>query len=205
MRCAPLLLVGCSLALALVTAKAQVLYQWVDKQGHTHISDQPPPPSAGEKVEKKVFSGNGRGSATLPYELSKAMKDAPVTLYSSPTCKKPCAAARALLNKRGVPFREVVVWNPQTNAALKRVSGSDEVPVLEVGSQVQKGFSAAAFNEALDIGGYPKAGLLPPRSQAAPVAPRGYVPPAQRVRQPAHAPQPSERPPQHPLGPYAPR
>jgi len=198
-----LLLAGCSLALALSTAQAQELYRWVDKQGHTHVSDQPPPSGAAEKVQKQNF-GNANGaagaSANLPYELAKAMKDAPVTLYTSPICKAPCADARALLNQRGVPFKEVPVWNPQTNAELKRVSGSNEVPVLVVGSAVQKGFSAQTFDDALDTAGYPKAGLLPPRSQAAPSLPRGYVPPAQRGPQPA-APAPQ----QHPLGPYAPR
>ncbi|HVB46764.1 MAG TPA: glutaredoxin family protein [Burkholderiales bacterium] len=193
------LLLGILLALPLAPACAQPLYRWIDQSGQVHVSDQPPPPSARD-VEKKAYGGSVVPTREAPYELAKAMKDAPVMLYTSPTCKDACAQARAALNKRGVPFKEISVWNPQTNAELKRVSQSNEVPVLVVGARVQTGFSQSAFDGALDVAGYPKAGILPSRSQAAPAAPQGYVPPSQRAPQPQQA----EEPPK-PLGPYAPR
>jgi len=200
-RCA--LLLGIVLALPIGPACAQQLYRWVDQSGQVHVSDQPPPPTA-KDVEKKAYGGSVAPTSEMPYALAKAMKDAPVTLYTSPTCKEACAQARAALNKRGVPFKEVSVWNPQTNAELRRVSQSNEVPVLVVGSSVEKGFSQSEFDGALDVAGYPKAGILPPRSQAAPASPEGYVPPSQRPPQPAAQPQQAEEPPK-PLGPYAPR
>jgi glutaredoxin len=186
------------LALAPGAASAQQLYRWTDAAGGVHVTDTPPPPSARE-VEKKTFRGSVVDTDQQPFALSKAVKDAPVTLYTSPSCKDPCSRARAALNRRGVPFKEIVVWNPETNALLRRVAGAAEVPTLTVGSMVQKGFEQGAFDSALDIGGYPKAGVLPARKQSAAHAPDGYAaPPAAEGSSP-----PAEEE-QKPLGPYAP-
>ena len=181
------------LALAPGAASAQQLYRWTDASGRVHVTDTPPPPTARE-VQKKAFKGSVVETDQLPFELSKAMKDAPVTLYTSPSCKDPCGQARAALNRRGVPFKEIVVWNPETNAELRRVSGAAEVPTLTVGSTVQKGFEQGAFDRALDIAGYPKTGRMPPRNQAAPSAPTGTDQTSAPVEEE-----------QKPLGPYAPR
>ena len=43
------------------------------------------------------------------------------------------------------------------------MSGSARVPVLVVGGQVETTISAAAYNQALDLAGYPKAGTVPAR------------------------------------------
>lgn len=181
------------LALAPGAAFAQQLYRWTDASGRVHVTDTPPPPGA-RAVERKSFKGSVVETDQLPFALSKALKDAPVTLYTSPSCKDPCAQARAALNRRGVPFKEIVVWNPQTNAELRRVSGAAEVPTLTVGGTVQKGFEQGAFDSALDIAGYPKTGQMPARNQAAPSAPTG----ANQTSAPAEEEQ-------KPLGPYAPR
>lgn len=197
------ILVGVVFTLPLGAAHAQQLYRWVDQHGEVHVSDQPPPPGA-KSIQQKAYGDTAAATPEAPFALQKAMKDYPVTLYTSPTCQDPCSQARAALNQRGVPFKEVSVWNPETNAELKRVSGSNEVPVLVVGASIEKGFSQGAFDSALDSAGYPRAGILPARSQAAPPIPEAYVPPAQRARPPVAAqPQPEE--PQKPLGPYAPR
>ncbi|MGH8736152.1 MAG: DUF4124 domain-containing protein [Burkholderiales bacterium] len=180
------------LALAPGAASAQQLYRWTDSSGGVHVTDTPPPPTARE-VEKKSFKGSVVETGELPFALTKAIKDAPVTLYTSPSCKDPCSQARAALNRRGVPFKEVVVWNTESNAELERVSGAREVPTLTVGSMVQKGFAQSAFDSALDIGGYPELGALPPRAQTAPSAP------AQGGK-----PRPPVEEAQQPLGPYAP-
>jgi glutaredoxin len=201
-RCA--LLLGIVLALPLGAAHSQQLYRWVDQQGQVHVSDQRPPATARD-VEKKSYGENVAPSSGVPYVLSKAMQDAPVKLYTSPNCKEPCSDAREALNKRGVPFTEVPVWNPTTNDELKRVSGGIHVPVLVVGSSLVKGFNQSEFDGALDAAGYPKAGILPERSQEAPPPPEGYLHPSQRAPKPAAA-QPAE-PAEAPekLGPYAPR
>lgn len=150
-------------------------YRWSDDKGGVHYSDTPPP-AATKGVQKKDLKGNVI-SSEAPFELQLAVKNAPVTLYTSPSCKEGCSAARESLNKRGVPFKEVQVWDEETNALLKKASGSNQVPVLQAGSSVQKGFEQGAFDKLLDIAGYPKAGSMAVRKQPAPPPPEGYEPP----------------------------
>jgi len=143
------------------------------------------------------------GGQQTPYDLSLAMKDYPVSLYTSPMCKEPCQRARDHLNKRGVPFREVQVWDVDSNEQLKRISGSNQVPTLVVGGSVQKGYEASAFDELLDSARYPKAGAVKPRAQAAPAIPEGYTPPSDAEPLKAEPVKPPEE--TRPRGPYAPR
>ena len=192
------------LATAAFAASAQ-LYRWTDEKGRVHITDTPPPSSA-KAVQKKNSGGTPGIESQQPFELTQAMRDFPVTLYTSPNCKQPCAAARDALNKRAVPFKEVQVWNNETNEELKRVSGGNDVPTLVVGRSVHRGFEQTAYDALLDSARYPRAGLLRPRAQAAPAAPEGYdsqasssakPPEAEPGKPDAEAPAPS--------GPYAPR
>jgi len=154
-------------------------YRWVDQNGKTQFSDAPPPPGA-KDVRRTNITTAKPAPAQQPFEVARLQKDFPVTLYTSPPCKEGCELARGALNKRGVPFKEVQVFDPDTNEELKRVSGALEVPTLLVGRSVQRGFEQGAFDALLDSAGYPKAGILPPLTQAAPSPPEGYVPAAGR-------------------------
>lgn len=171
------------LAIALTTTAAAQVYRWIDEQGRVRYSDTPPPPSAKDK--KRFGPTQQERSRAASKALAGAAEKSPLTLYSSPTCAEPCAAARAALNKRGVPFREVQVWDEETNQELKRVSGGNEVPVLMVGERAAvKGFEQAQYDHALDAAGYPKPGDVPAGEQAAPSTPEGYIPPKERVEAP---------------------
>jgi len=152
------------------------------------------------------LSSHGKPVDSFPqaFELERAQKNFPVTLYTSPVCKEPCAQARTALSRRGVPFKEVQVWEEESRKELHRVSGSYEVPVLTVGRTAQKGFEQAAFDSLLDSAGYPRAGVLPARAHAAPPPPEGYVRPAEREA-PTPVAEPVKSKPPAPLGPYAPR
>jgi len=166
MKLRALLAIAAMLAVPLATAQQ---YRWVDENGGVHYSDTPPPASA-KDVQKKRMKGNAVG-AQGSYELSEAMKSSPVTLYSHPDCKDLCQIARDVLNKRGVPFTEVSAIDEAKLEELRRVSGGTKVPVLVVGRQVETTISAAAYNQALDLAGYPKTGVARPRNQAAPPEP----------------------------------
>ena len=172
------------------TALAQP-YRWVDEQGGVQYSDTLPP-SGAKSVEKKRFRDNAIGEQQS-YELDKAMRESPVTLYSHPDCKDQCQIARDTLNKRGIPFKEVVVDDPAKQEELKRVSGNINVPVVVVGGQVETVINVESYNRTLDIAGYPPAGVLPPRNQAAP--------PREEVHA-AVAPKPAAAEPER-RGPYA--
>jgi glutaredoxin len=210
----PLCATRWSLVVALLiagAAQAQQIYRWTDEKGRVHLTDTPPPASA-KSVQKKnpgasaADSGAPQSSPApgqQPFELTQAMKEYPVTLYTSPICKEGCAAARDALNKRGVPFKEVQVWEPQSNEELKAATGSSEVPALVVGRSVHKGFEQSAYDALLDSARYPRAGLLPARGQSAPKEPEGYVAPTEREAAKAEPvkPAPEEA---RPTGPYSP-
>ncbi len=196
-----------ALALAAVAcgASAQQLYRWIDENGRVHVTDTPPPAGAKDARVMKPAASSAmptKPAAAVPYSLDRAMKQHPVTLYTSPSCAEPCALARDLLNKRGVPFNEVQVWEEEGNEALKRISGSNRVPALKVGASVYSGFERSAYDGLLDSAGYPRAGLLPARAQAAPGTPEGYIPPEEREKPKAEPVKPA---PAAPSGPYAPK
>lgn len=195
------LLIAVVLAGAALGAAAQQLYRWTDERGRTHVTDTPPPPGA--KIVRRIKPGAGgaaQAEGPAPYVLQRAMQDYPVTLYTAPSCQDPCAKARDHLNRRGVPFKEVQVWEEQGAAELKKLTGVMEVPALKVGASTYTGFHAGAYDGMLDTAGYPRAGILPARSQAAPAVPDGYNAP-----DPPPTPQPVKPEPETPVvGPYSP-
>lgn len=154
-------------------------YRWIDKDGRVQFTDAPPPPWAKDVRRTTVKPAAQPAPAPLPFELAELQRNFPVTLYTAPApvCVEPCALARGALNKRGVPFSEVQVWNEETLEQLKKLTGSDNVPTLVVGRTVQSGFEAGRFEGLLDSAGYPAAGVFPARAQAAPAAPEGWEPP----------------------------
>ena len=162
--------------LASASAAVAQQYRWVDEKGRVRYSDSPPPATA-KNVQKKAASTAPAATEQLPFELQRVQKEFPVTLYTAPVCKQPCELARGALNKRGIPFNEVQVWNVETLEQLKALAGSDNVPALAVGRSALSGFDPARFDAMLDSAGYPKAGALPARSQPAPPPPEGYEPP----------------------------
>jgi len=166
-----------SLALLLAAGFAHAQqYRWIDKDGSVQFTDAPPPAWA-KDVRRTNVSTARPAPAPLPFELTELQKNFPVTLYTAPVCVEPCALARGALNKRGIPFNEIQVWNEETLEQLKKLAGSDNVPTLVVGRSVQMGYDLSRFDGLLDSAGYPAAGAFPARSQAAPPAPEGWLPP----------------------------
>jgi hypothetical protein len=103
---------GALLLLAGGTVQGQQ-YRWVDKDGRVQYTDAPPPAGA-KDARKGAPAGDAAGGAPqVPYALAKAQKEFPVTLYTAPNCKEGCDAVRDALNKRGVPFNEVLVYDQE--------------------------------------------------------------------------------------------
>lgn len=144
-------------------------YRWVDDKGRVQYTDTPPPKTA-KSVQKKNLSPGPATKGTEPYLLQVARKNFPVKLWTSLQCAG-CAEARNHLNQRGIPFTEVSVTDNAALEELKKVSGGSGVPVMQVGANIEKGFEAGAYDSALDSAGYPRAGVLPVRNQAAPAPP----------------------------------
>jgi len=160
-----------SLTLALLiagAAQAQQLYRWTDEKGRVHITDTPPPASARNVQKTRPSVTTGAAVEQLPFETKLAMQDFPVTLYTFANCEEPCTRAREVLNKRGVPFKEITISDAAKEEELKKISGSVDAPTLLVGRSVQKGFSQSAYDALLDAARYPKAGSVPARNQQRP-------------------------------------
>jgi glutaredoxin len=137
-------------------AGAQTTYQWIDpKTGSTVISDQQPPP--GTKQVLKRESDDSGGSQQMPYATRQAAEKFPVTLYTSANCAEGCKLARSLLSGRGVPFSEKMLKTQEEIAELgKQMGGEASVPSISVGRQNFQGFESGAWNNLLDLAGYPK-------------------------------------------------
>jgi len=187
--------VAVALAGAATAAGAQT-YRWIDQNGRVHYSDTPPPPQAARQVEKRSLQSSVIETSSLPYGLQQAAKANPVTLYTYSGCKEACANARRLLDKRGVPYKEVSVDEPAKREELKRVSGDTNVPVLVVGKAVKQGYEESMYNVALDEAGYPKSSQLLPGQQARQADAPAPAPATAAKAEPQSAPK---------LGPYAPR
>jgi glutaredoxin len=135
------------------SAHATRLYKWIDRDGNVSYHDRPPP-TDGYRVEEKRF-----GTGGSVYDSSRgAPERLPVVLYSAPKCS-PCDAARAYLERRGVPFTEK---NVQSDAAaqqeLAKRAGELAVPTITVGDKVMRGFLESLLEGELDQAGYPRSG-----------------------------------------------
>jgi glutaredoxin len=144
-----LLLICLAVTSAVATAQT---YRYVDPQGHTVISDTPPPGRARD-VSKALGVAPDSG---LPFAVQQAAANFPVTLYTSADCTQECKDGRDVLNKRGVPFTEKMLQKPEDVEELKALAGEAAVPVIKVGKQFFRGYHADAWNNLLDLAGYPK-------------------------------------------------
>jgi glutaredoxin len=141
------------------TAQAQI-YRSVDAQGRVIFSDQAPPVATPSRAIRAGSDAASSGTG-LPYELGQIAARYPVTLYSGNDCS-PCAAGRTYLVNRGIPFTEKTVTSFEDLEALKRLSAEAGLPLLGIGGQRLKGFSATEWGQFLDVAGYPTQSQLPP-------------------------------------------
>ena len=160
------------------TVLAAQLYRWVDERGNVEWRDTPPPPSA-KKVEQRKVGGGAVPDAAMPYDLQVAVKNFPVTLWTT-DCGETCTKARAHLARRGVPYDEK---DPRADfESFKKLTGGSEVPVVFIGSNRLKGYLESDWDAALDTAGYPKtapAGYKPKLKPAAATAPKEETAPTE--------------------------
>ena len=163
---------GClTLLLGLATAAhAGEVFRWVDKNGQVHYGDMLPPPAEGKNAQTKKLQDSVIEQDAVPYEVSIAMKNNPVTLYTN-SCGESCTNARTLLSTRGIPFSEK---NPETDvaaaAALKALVGAVQVPTIVIGTNNLTGYEEAGWSAALNAAGYPRTNpnLRPSAAKAGP-------------------------------------
>lgn len=155
-------------------AQAQTIYRIVGPDGRISFSDKPP--AQGNQATTVDASGRSAPSGStgdMPYEVREAMGRYPVTLYTGDGCD-PCAAARSLLTRRGVPFSERTLRTAEDLDALKKLGMEPTIPLATIGSQRLKGYSEEEWNTYLDAAGYPRSSRLPASYRnpaASPLAP----------------------------------
>jgi glutaredoxin len=179
------MLPGLLLLLACLPAYSQV-YKWTDAQGTVHYTDTPPPAQQASRIRTPAPGASSGQPAALPYELARAVKASPVTLYT--TTQSACAGCergRALLHARGIPFTEKTVDSDADKEQLRQLTGKLELPLLVVGSRKVAGFQDAAWQDALSAAAYPRSAQLPRGYQ--------YAVPESAAPAPASVPTPPAR------------
>ena len=157
-------LVCVSAALWHAHLQAQAVYRILHPDGHVTFSDKPPVTNVTNAskvttVEVGPQTAETTGADDLPFALRQVVKKYPVTLYTSGSCE-PCDSGRALLTSRGVPFTEKTIATLEDSQALKRLSGDPSLPLLTIGTQQLRGFSASEWTQYLDAAAYPPKSVL---------------------------------------------
>jgi len=166
--------------------QAQTLYRIVGPDGRVTFSDKPPVTPA--KVTPLSADGKETGAAAsaLPYELRQVATKYPVTLFTSKECA-PCDEGRTLLRSRGIPFAEKTVTSNDDADSLKRLADTTSLPLLTIGSQQIKGYSAPEWTQYLNAAGYPEKSKLPASYRYADPSPLVTVKTAESASSPAKA------------------
>jgi glutaredoxin len=172
-----LLLCLATSAALLAPPTAWALYKVVDADGRVTYTDRAPPAGSG-RVQQVRRDGSGQPASTLPPALREPAQRFPVTLYTSADCGDACEQARRLLRTRGVPYQERLASTDEERDAWPRLVGGTDAPVLMVGQQRVRTFSPQAWNDTLDLAGYPLRSQLPATYEAPPVQPLLPRPPA---------------------------
>src|SRR4029077_19799135 len=130
-------------------------------------------------VQAKRLSPNFIENNPVPLATTQAAERFPVTLYTF-ACGAVCQNAEGLLNRRGVPFTTVNVEDVKGAEQLKKLTGEQQAPVLQLGDKlVAKGFNEARWSAMLEEPGSPKSAARrapvkagpPEATPAAPAAP----------------------------------
>lgn len=153
---------------------AQNVYRIVGADGRVTFSDKPPAQGEGKRQTLGRTPSPSAGP-TLPFELRQIVARYPVVLHSGNNCA-PCTAGRAFLSARGIPFTEKTVTTAEDSQALERLSGEAVLPLLLIGNQQIKGFSATEWTQYLNAAGYPATSRLPAGFQPAAPLPMAEVP-----------------------------
>lgn len=141
------------LLLACLAAHAQP-YKWIDAQGRTHYGDRPPADARARPVTAAINTYSG--TPVLQASGGPAGKTAArenLVIYTTPTCGY-CNAAKAHMNRRGIPYTERDVTTSESYEREFRQKGGRGVPLIVAGSRTLNGYSAESLDALLKSTGY---------------------------------------------------
>ena len=140
----------------------EATYKWVDENGTITFRDTPPP----KGTEATIV--NPEPLATIEYGFEGASKNEEqksppisrretnqsfpeVNLYVTSWCGY-CAKAKSFFNSKGVPFKVYdVERNSRAAKRHRKLNPSGSVPVAVIGGRTIRGFSPAAYAQALGL------------------------------------------------------
>ena len=167
----PILFLAACAALASGASHAQNLYRSVGPDGQVTYSDRAVNSNAKARTETTGSAeSSASANAQLPYELRQTASRYPVMIYTGKDCL-PCDEARSLLQSRGIPYGERTIETTNDVAALKKLSGQDNLPFATIGNQHLKGFGSDSWTQYLNAAGYPAQSQLPKTYKAAAAKP----------------------------------
>ena len=151
----PVLFLTACAAMASSVSHAQNLYRSVGPDGRVTYSDRAVNSNAKASAETTGSAeSSAPANAQLPYELRQTASRYPVMIYTGKDCL-PCDEARSFLQSRGIPYGERTIETSSDVAALKKLSGQDNLPFATIGNQHLKGFGSDSWTQYLNAAGYP--------------------------------------------------
>lgn len=174
-------IIGSALCLVLASAPAWALYKVVGPNGEITYTDRPPA-DAKKAAPLGTVGGANMTTAGLPYSLQQVANKYPVSLYTTERCPA-CEQGKQFLMQRGIPFIERTVTTAADIAAYRALTGVEQLPALQIGSQQLLGFTEASWSSYLTAAGYPEKTDLP-ASYKRP-APYPLAPAAPTVKKPS--------------------
>jgi glutaredoxin 3 len=141
-----LIIVALFVMMTMNASNAATLYRWVDDQGVTHVSENPP---EGKMAVAEAVVGEGADKGPPKVEEKKEFRVRPgeITIYTTPTCPW-CHRTKAWMRDKKIRYREVDVTSDKKGLEeMVRISGQTGVPVIVVGDEVIVGFNEKRLNE----------------------------------------------------------
>lgn len=114
-------------------------YKWVDAQGVTHYSAEPPPSARAQSVDVQVQSFGG---------ATELARQKPVVLYSAQWCGV-CKRAKAWFGMNNIRYTEYDIETSAKGRNDFRRLGGRGVPLILVGEQRMSGFSPEGFERLM--------------------------------------------------------
>jgi len=148
---------------------AAQMYKWVDEKGVVHMSNSPPANKKLRKKTKKIKQTKrkksksstssyqdylkqeqNRGKQRNAQNTRRKNKVVRVTMYTTSWCPA-CESARQYFRARGISFTDYNVEKDEAAAKRKKdLHPGGGVPLVVINGKVFLGFSASAFDAALD-------------------------------------------------------
>lgn len=150
---------ACFLVVAAATAHAETLYKVVGADGRVTYTDQPPADRKSTttlqfadapttQLPESVLKYQAELANGMQNRLAQAKKmdsTGTPTLFSAVWCGY-CTGAKAYLQTRRIPYREIDIDTPDGGRAYFEAGGQRGVPLILADGKRLSGFSSAAYD-----------------------------------------------------------